>query len=459
MIPRIVLAGTGSGVGKTLIAAGLIGAFRRRGLVVQPYKCGPDYIDPGWLAFAASRPCRNLDVWMLSDEAVRETLARGSAGADVAVIEGVMGLFDGARFDSSAHSTADIGAKLGAPVLLVVDISGAGRSVAATALGFARFDPAMPVAAVALNLAGSEGHARGCTEAIAEVAGLPTLGWLPRSPELALPERHLGLQLAAENERRASVLSAAADAVAERFDLDAILRLAHSAAPMREIAPSGCAPAPADAPVLAIARDAAFSFYYEDDLDLLAAEGVRLAPFSPVAADRLPKGASGVYLGGGYPELYAREIAANVDLWREVRALHARGAPILAECGGFMALTEALIDGDGVRHPMASLVPGVARMTSKLAALGYREATALSDSPLAPAGAILRGHEFHFSVWDIAEPPSPAWRVQGPYLREPMSMGHAERGLIASYLHIPLAQRPELAPRLAGTLRAAARPR
>lgn len=454
-IPRLVVAGTASGVGKTLCAAGLIGALRRRGLVVQPFKCGPDYIDPGWHGFAAGRPCRNLDIWMLGETAVREAFVRGCEGADVAVIEGVMGLFDGARFDSSAHSTADVAAKLSAPVLLVIDIAAAGRSAAATALGFARFDPTTPVAAVALNRTGSEGHARGCAEAIAEVAGLPTLGWLPQSSELVLPERHLGLQLAAEAERRQSVLSAAADIVAERFDLDALLSLASSASSLPAPAPHRAAAAPIDGPVLAIARDAAFSFYYEDDLDLLSAEGVRLAPFSPVAGEALPEDAAGVYLGGGYPELFARELAANRALWRGVAALHERGAPILAECGGFMALTEALIDGAGARHPMAGLVPGVARMTPRLASLGYREATACSDSPLASIGETLRGHEFHFSVWETVTPPSPAWRIEGPYVPEPAWLGHADRGLIASYLHIPLAQRPKLARRLAAALRAA----
>ena len=454
MIPRIVVAGTASGVGKTLIAAGVIGALRRRGLVVQPFKCGPDYIDPGWHGFAAGRPCRNLDIWMLGETAMREAFERGCTGADLAVIEGVMGLFDGARFDSSAHSTADIAALLGAPVLLVIDIAAAGRSAAATALGFQRFDPALPVAAVALNRAGSEGHARGCAGAIAEVSGLPTLGWLPTSPALQLPERHLGLQLAAETDRRAETLSEAADAVAEGFDLDALVGLARSASPLSP-APRSPAPTAADGPALAIARDAAFSFYYEDDLDLLAAEGVRLVPFSPVAGDRLPAGASGVYLGGGYPELFARELADNRPLWRDIGALHERGAPILAECGGFMALTEALIDGAGVRHTMAGLVPGVARMTPRIAALGYREAEACTDSALAPVGERLRGHEFHFSIWEIASPPFPAWRVEGPYMSEPALIGHAEHGLIASYLHIPLAQRPGLARRLAATLRAA----
>jgi cobyrinic acid a,c-diamide synthase len=455
MIPGLVIGGASSGAGKTLIASGVIGALRRRGLVVQPFKCGPDYIDPGWLASAAGRPCRNLDLWLVGEEGVRETMARGSAGADIAIIEGVMGLFDGAKFDSNAHSTADIAASLGAPVLLVIDISAAGRSAAATALSFARFDPALPVAAVALNRAGSEGHARGCAEAIAEVAGLPTLGWLASSSALALPERHLGLHLAAETDRREGILSAAADAVAEHFDIDALIRLARSASPRPAIKLHAPAAAPAGAPVLAIARDVAFSFYYEDDLDLLRAEGVRLVPFSPVAGERLPAGAAGVYLGGGYPELYARELADNRALWGEIGALHARGAPILAECGGFMALTEALVDDAGVRHAMAGLVPGVVRMTPSLAALGYREARACSDCLLAAVGETLRAHEFHYSVWEIASPPSPAWRIEGLHGGEPATMGHVDRGLLASYLHIPLAQRPVLVRRLAAALHAA----
>lgn len=456
MIPRIVVAGAGSGTGKTLVTLGLIGALRRRGLTVQPFKCGPDYIDPGWHSAAAGRRCRNLDSWMLGEDALRGALLRGSAGADIAIIEGVMGLFDGALFGSSAHSTADIATRLDAPVALVFDISKVGRSVAAMALGFQHFDPASRVAAVVLNFAGSERHALGCAEAISQLAGLTTLGWMTRSPALALPERHLGLHLAAEAERREAVIDAAAAMVAEHFDLDAVLALARSAPPLA--ADEGALnDAPAQGPILAIARDAAFSFYYEDDLDLLASEGVRLAPFSPVAGDRLPRGAAGVYLGGGYPELHARALAANTDLWRDIRGLHERGAPILAECGGFMALTEALIDGDGVCHRMGGLIPGAAHMTPKLAALGYREATASVDTLLARQGETLRGHEFHFSVWDVEEPPSPAWSVTGASRAEPVAAGHADRGLLASYLHVPLAQRPGAARRLAEALRVAGR--
>jgi cobyrinic acid a,c-diamide synthase len=457
MIPRLLIAGTGSGVGKTLMTAGLIGALRRRGLAVQPFKCGPDYIDPGWHSRAAGRPCRNLDTWMLGTEAVRDSFRRGCAGANIAIIEGVMGLFDGARFDSDAGSAAEIAALVQAPVLLVLDISGTARSAAAAALGFARFDPARPIAAVALNFAGSERHAIGCAGAITDATGLPVLGWLPRETGLMVPERHLGLHLAAEAGSAEAVLAAAAEAVAARFDLDALLRLAATApspSPSAQPATGG----PSDGPVLAVARDAAFAFYYEDDLDLLEAAGAKLAWFSPVAGERLPPDTAGVYLGGGYPELHASALSANTGLWQDLRALHARSAPVLAECGGFMALTEALVDADGVRHLMAGLVPGDTRMTQRLAALGYRDATALADTPLADTGETLRGHEFHYSVWDrAAAPPAPAWRACGIRAgAAPMPVGHADKGLLASYLHIPLAQRPALADRLVARLRATA---
>jgi cobyrinic acid a,c-diamide synthase len=213
-------------------------------------------------------------------------------------------------------------------------------------------------------------------------------------------------------------------------------------------------------PILALACDAAFSFYYQDDIDILSAAGARVVRFSPVAGETLPEGTAGVYLGGGYPELFAREIAANAGLWRDLRTLHAKSAPILAECGGFMTLTEALFDLDGVRHPMAGLVPGNVRMTQRLASLGYRRATALADTPLLRAGEILRGHEFHYSVWDRENaPPSPAWRLQGSRDSAPTALaGHAERGLLASYVHIPLAQRPELAARFVKQMRVFAGP-
>ena len=457
-LPRIVVAGTASGVGKTTVTAGLIAALRRRGLVVQPFKCGPDYIDPGYHTLAAGRPCRNLDSWMLDDEQVRDAFVRACGGADIAVIEGVMGLFDGADFDGERASAAQIAKLIGAPVLLVMDISGAARSAAATALGFARFDPDVPVSAVVLNRAGSEAHASGCARAIERATGLHVVGFLPRDELLRVPERHLGLLPSGERSGMDALLDAMADSVERHCDIDAVLHLAATAGP----APAG-ARSPriayelADrAPILAVARDEAFSFYYPDNLELIEAAGAKIVFFSPVHGERLPAGTAGVYLGGGFPELYAAPLSANTALWDELRALHATGAPILAECGGFMVLTQALIAADGERHQMAGLVPGTTRMTTRLAGLGYRHAVALRDNLLAEAGETLRGHEFHYSVWDCGDHAHHAWRVRGTRPGAVDSdFGYARDGLLASYLHIHLGQSPALPRRFVAHLRAA----
>lgn len=454
-IPRLVVAGTASGVGKTTLVAGLITALRRRGLTVQPFKCGPDYIDPGYHTFAAGRPCRNLDSWMLDDASVMASFQRAGRGADLAIIEGVMGLFDGSDFATDRASAAQLAKLLRAPVLLVLDISGAARSAAAMAAGFARFDPALHVGACALNFAGSAGHAAGCRRAIEESGGPFVAGWLPRQEALRVPERHLGLVPSGERHAVGPLLAAVADEIQKNFDLDALLRLAGTA---------GALPAPAEAeaattarlpnPILAVARDEAFSFYYPDNLDLLEAAGARIVFFSPVRGECPPPGAAGVYLGGGYPELHAAALAANRALWDDLQARHRAGAPIWAECGGFMVLTEALIDGEGRRWPMAGLVPGVTRMTGKLAGLGYRLATAQQANLLAAAGETLRGHEFHYSVWEGGGPAAPAWRVRGVRAGSPEAdLGCADGSLLASYLHIHLGQQPGLAARLVDRLR------
>ena len=520
-IPTLVVAGTSSGVGKTTVVAGLLAALRRRGLVVQPFKCGPDYLDPTHHTRAAGRPCRNLDSWMLADEQVVAAFHRACTGADLAVVEGVMGLFDGSDYDGERASAAQIAKLLGAPVLLVLDISGAARSAAATALGFAQFDPELHLGGFVLNYAGSEGHARGCSGPIVRATGLPVLGWLQKQDSLSAPERQLGLVPAGDTRAEQQRLEILADTLERHFDLEAILNLAATAtaptvaqaslpaapdsapvpssvlcpphsvlcppsstapvishskfsdlrtsssvlcppssvvSPPSSVVcppPSVVRPPPSIRPTLAVARDEAFCFYYPDNLDLLAAAGARLAFFSPVAGEAPSPEAAGVYLGGGYPELHAAALSANTAFRDALRALHARGAPLFAECGGFMVLTEALVDLDGRRWPMVGLVPGVARMTDKLAALGYRHATALADNLLVPSGTTLRGHEFHYSVWDAPDRAlaHAAWRLRGARADSPETCaGYAERGLLASYLHLPFAQDPALAARLVARL-------
>lgn len=454
-IPRLVIAGAASNVGKTTITAGLIAALRARGLVVQPFKCGPDYIDPSYHERAAQRPCRNLDAWMLSDQQLLEGFARACRDADVAVIEGVMGLFDGGSWQDDRASTAQIAKLLGAPVLLVVDISGSARSAAVPVLGCQHFDAAVDLRGVALNFAGSEGHASGCAEAVKAVTGVPVLGWLPRNPRLKIPARHLGLVPGGEHQDPDALIAEIAREVEQRFDVAAVLELAR-AAPDLPVADEPSAPAisarHSSRPVIAVARDEAFCFYYPENLELLAQAGAEIEFFSPIHGERPGAHVAGVYLGGGYPELHGAALSANPGLWDALRELHARGAPIYAECGGFMALTQALVNAHGERWPMAGLVPGEAHMGDRLAAIGYRYATAPCPNLLSEGGEALRGHEFRHSRWvcdPAMPPPAQAWQVGGTRVKAPDdSGGYASGNLLASYLHIHFGQQSGIAARL-----------
>jgi cobyrinic acid a,c-diamide synthase len=512
-IPRIVIAGASSNVGKTTVAAGLIAALRQRGLIVQPFKCGPDYVDPSYHERAAGRPCRNLDTWMLSDTQLLDSFARACQDADIAVVEGVMGLYDGSDWHDERGSTAQIAKLLAAPVLLVLDISGSARSAAAVALGYQNFDPAIAIQGVVLNFAGSERHAQGCAEAIASATALPMLGWLPRDLQLRIPERHLGLVPGGEQVDSDALIAEMAAAVSARFDVAGIVAAARHAAVgvessdgrgagaavasdsgagdtqgavsvtsggarepaaverahdgVRE-APSGTpasakqsrpAPGRAPHPIIAVARDEAFCFYYPENLELLIEEGAKVEFFSPLRGERPAANAAGVYLGGGYPELHGPALASNTGLWNALKDLHAADAPIYAECGGFMVLTEALTDSDGHEWPMAGLLRGFARMSGKLAALGYRHATALRSNLLVESGDSLRGHEFRYSSWirdaNVADDTA-AWQVRGTRGDAPIdAVGYASGNLLASYLHVHFGQRRELATRFVERLKQA----
>jgi cobyrinic acid a,c-diamide synthase len=492
-IPRIVIAGASSNVGKTTVTAGLIAALRQRGLIVQPFKCGPDYVDPSYHERAAGRPCRNLDTWMLSDTQLLDSFARACQDADIAVVEGVMGLYDGSDWHDERGSTAQIAKLLAAPVLLVLDISGSARSAAAVALGYQNFDPAVAIQGVVLNFAGSERHAQGCAEAIANATALPMLGWLPRELQLRIPERHLGLVPGGEQVDSDALIAEMAAAVGARFDVACIVDAARQAAVGAEsgaaggaasvtsgggggdgrgpaavepahdgvreaasgtpaiVTPSRPAPRRVPRPIIAVARDQAFCFYYPENLELLIEEGAKVEFFSPLRGERPTANAGGVYLGGGYPELHGPALASNTGLWSALEDLHAADAPIYAECGGFMVLTEALTDSEGHSWPMAGLLPGFARMSGKLAALGYRHATALRSNLLAEPGDSLRGHEFRYSSWvrdaNVAEDTA-AWQVRGTRGDAPIdAVGYARGNLLASYLHVHFGQRRELATR------------
>jgi cobyrinic acid a,c-diamide synthase len=457
-IPRLVISGTASGVGKTTVTAGLIAALRQRGLTVQAFKCGPDYIDPTYHTLASGRPCRNLDAWMLNEAQLGQGFVRACAGADLAVIEGVMGAFDGAAWESDEASTAHIARMLRAPMVLVLDISGAARSAAIEVAGFQHLDPNLKLSGVILNQAGSKSHAEGCAQAIEALTGVRMLGWLARDGQLAVPERHLGLKIPnAETEGTQSLIRDLGDAVAKRFDIEGVLAAAGNRIRTVPTEPAPTRASTPEAPVLAVARDEAFCFYYPENLELLEEEGVQLQYFSPIRGEIPAADAAGVYFGGGYPELHARALSANERLWTVLKELHRRDAPIYAECGGFMVLMQELTDVSGASWPMAGILPGRAQMSGKLEALGYRWAEALRSNLITTGGTVLKGHEFHYSRWiseDTAADRS-AWRLRGTRSQVPDAKGGFVQGnLLASYVHIHFGQDRSLARRFATQLKA-----
>ena len=433
MIPRVVVAGTSSGAGKTTVACGLIGALRARGLRVQGFKVGPDYIDPSYHALAAGRPGRNLDAFLSGPELIAPLARHGGAGADVAVVEGVMGLFDGASGRGELASTAHVAKLLRAPVVLVVDASAMARSAAAIVHGFRTFDPDLEVAGVVFNRVGSDHH----EQLLREAVDLPVLGVLRRDERIAAPERHLGLVPAGEREGvTRAALDALADVAARSVDLDAVLALGRNAPTLDGPAWDPGAPVVAGARI-AIARGPAFSFHYEENLELLRAAGAELAPFDPLAHEALPDGAGALILAGGFPEVFGEELEANARLRSAIGAFD---GPILAECGGLLFLLDEL---DG--HAMCGVVPGRGRMAGRLT-LGYREATAVTRTPWLDPGMSVRGHEFHYSSVELDDA-DPAWRLRSAGVQR--DEGCVRGGVQASYLHTHWAARPEIPRRLA----------
>jgi cobyrinic acid a,c-diamide synthase len=429
-----MVAGTQSGVGKTTVTLGLIGALRRRGLTVQPFKVGPDFIDPLHHGRASGRQSRNLDGWMLRPESNRELFSRATADADAAVIEGVMGLFDGAEARSDRGSSAEMAKLLGLPVVLVVDASAMARSAAALVHGFASFDPELKLAGVILNKVGSQGHADLIREAMA--GSIPILGALPRRPEITVPERHLGLHL--PHEARGDYIEQAADLIEANVDLDQLLRLTRTERPA---APAGLAAPAAPTPVarVALARDEAFCFYYEDNLDLLRQAGAVLVEFSPLR-DPLPEGIDGIYIGGGYPELHAEALSDNADTRAAIRAFAAAGGPVYAECGGLMYLAEQL-RVDGASHPQCGVLPFSTRMPARLA-LSYVDVT--TTGGLFGAGQRARGHVYHHSEIQGEVALDRCYSMRTSKGVE-TSEGYTAGGVLASYAHLHFGSSPSLA--------------
>ncbi|MEU8518366.1 cobyrinate a,c-diamide synthase [Streptomyces sp. NPDC048577] len=449
MVARLVIAAPSSGAGKTTVATGLMAAFADRGLVVSPHKVGPDYIDPGYHALATGRPGRNLDAYMCGTGLIAPLFAHGARGCDLAVVEGVMGLYDGAADQGELASTAQVAKLLKAPVVLVVDASSQSRSVAALVHGFASWDPEVRIGGVILNKVATDRHEHLLREALGG-SGVPVLGVLRRAPAVATPSRHLGLVPVAERQTAAvAAVAAQAEQVRAGCDLDALLALARSAPELSTEAwdartlvagvrrDEGAPPA-GRRPVVAVAGGAAFTFSYAEHTELLSAAGADVVVFDPLRDEGLPDGTAGLVIGGGFPEMYGAELSANEPLRKAVAELARSGAPVAAECAGLLYLARSL---DGT--PMCGVLDADARMSERLT-LGYRDAVAVSDSPLAATGARMRGHEFHRTVIEPGAGARAAWGLRQPERR---LEGFVRQGVHASYVHTHWAGAPEAAAR------------
>jgi cobyrinic acid a,c-diamide synthase len=451
--PRIVIAGNRSGVGKTTFTLALTAALKRKGLAVQTYKTGPDFLDPTWLSLASGRPCYNLDGWMSGEEYVRNLFARTSADADIAVIEGAMGLFDGAPRSCPDGSTAEIARWLDAPVLLVADAHGMSRSLAALVQGYAGFEAGVKIAGVIANNCGSARHGSALESALQSAGCPPLLGAVTRGSVPALESRHLGLVAAGPSNASRGLFESLADACERFLDPEKVVQAARRAAPLPVTVPARREDLPLRVR-LGVALDSAFHFYYQDLFDELAARGCVLEFFSPVRDEHLPEQLHGLYIGGGYPEAYAPELAANESMLSEVRVFAGSGRPVYAECGGLMYLSRAIETLDGTTCPMAGILPASSRMLERRQALGYVESLLERDTLWGTRGDVLRGHEFHYSEltadpagrngWDTA------YSLKKPYTGASRREGYQRGRILASYVHQHLAGRPEALDRFVG---------
>ena len=454
-LPRIVLAGVSSGVGKTTMTTAFIAHVRTRGIAVQSFKVGPDYLDPSHLALAASRPCYNLDTWMMPPRRMLDVFCTAAASAEIAVIEGVMGLYDGQSSTSDVGSTAQVAKLLQAPVVLVIDASAMARSAAAVVLGFQHLDPEVRIAGVIANRVGGAGHARLLQEAIEAATGIPLLGYVRHSPAILVPERHLGLVPAAERIVSAQQLTALGQQFGQTCDGERLLALAREAPPLeqssQELFPS--METTQEHVNIAIAQDEAFNFYYPDTLDLLRRAGAELVPFSPVHDSVLPEHIAGIYIGGGFPEEYAQHLAANASMRAAVARLLGKGMPCYAECGGLMYLCQAIRIASGEELPMVGAIARQSVMSSDREGLviGYREATALRDTLLTRQGEVVRGHEFHYSCLN-----APLGREEAAYefATRGQVEGFVQGNLLATYVHLSFSGFPPAAQRFVAAAKA-----
>lgn len=436
--PAIVVAGAGSGVGKTSITLGLASALTRRGMRVQTFKAGPDFLDPTYLSIASGRKSYNLDTWMCGADYARNLFAEKTHDADIALVEGAMGMYDGASPTNSDGSSAEIAQLLGAPTLLALNAKGAGRSLAAVVKGFVEFEPGARIAGVVANFLGSENHARILREALGSAGLPPLMGGVTKGAFPELSSRHLGLVSADARTLTSAIIAQLGSTIETHCDVDAIVSAASSVVPRtapRHLEKSG------GQVRIGIAKDDAFHFYYHDSLEALERAGATLVEFSPMRYEALPEGLDGLYIGGGYPEVYAEELSRNTGMIRSVVEFAESGKPVYSECGGLIYLSRGVETIDGKRHSFAGVLPVWTRMRSSFKTLGYAEATLRNDTLLGGEGDTVRGHMFHYS--ELVEDPlrcdgwSAAYTVQRNRGGEMME-GYSRGNILATYLHASL---------------------
>lgn len=440
-IPRVVIAGISSNCGKTTIATGLMGAFASTGLKVQGFKIGPDFIDPTYHAAVTSRKPRNLDAWMLSEKTILDLFERNVAGCDIAIVEGVMGLFDGVG--NTRGSTAHIAKLLRCPVILVLDVWGMAGSAAAIVAGCKALDKKLNLAGVILNKISGEKHAAMCSSAIESTVKVPVFGAVPRNSDLKLPERHLGLIPTTENPQLRTRLDRISGLVKSNVHLNGILEIGKAAPPLPEVLFKRVNRKKSVR--IGVAYDEAFNFYYQDSLDTLSAKGADLVYFSPLHDRTLSEDFDGLYLGGGFPEVLAKELESNESIRSSIKKSVEQNLPVFAECGGLMYLTRSITDFEGAEHPMVGLLDCKTQMVRKLT-LNYTHATVLKQNMLAKEGASIKGHEFHYSRLDgIPSDARFVYRMKRGTGIDAGRDGWVEHGTLAQYMHINFASSPRLA--------------
>ena len=435
--PRFVLAGTNSGVGKTTITLGLLNAFRRRGLDVQPFKSGPDYIDPAFHTFVTGNVSRNLDAWLLPEEAIKYLMNKNGVGKDLSIIEGVMGFYDGHTVHKKKGSTAHLSKIVEAPVVLILNGSGISTSAAAIVHGFKSFDPDVNVAGVIINMVNSERHYEILKEAIETFSGVKCYGYLKKNPDMNLSSRHLGLIPSYEVDQLKEKIDLIGDMMEESIDFDGLLSLAQSAGDIESLDVDPRVNFPGIK--IGVPLDKAFNFYYQDNLDLLVKLGAELINFSPMEDTCLPDGLDGLYIGGGFPEVFARELSENTLMRKSIRAFVESGRPVYAECGGLMYLCNKIIDLEGDAFDMVGILPNESVMTKRLQHFGYVDVSLSQESLIGTADMAFRAHEFHRSKVSEMDGDDRCYRVEkdkGNGDIKQWQCGYRYKNFLGGYAHI-----------------------